>query len=312
MNAIHLYTVAQMREAEQRAVTECGIPLAELMDNAGKGLARAALEMCPDGAIGIFCGNGNNGGDGYVCATELLRQGRRITVWDIGAESLPGSSKNAADAYLAAGGGILPVTPELTVDDIKCNLIVDALLGTGLTRQVSGLYTRVIGLINSAPALVLACDLPSGVDADTGQIMGIAMQADKTLMMGLGKLACALPSGSTCFGVLEVCDIGLPPELVAKFEPVRIYAFSAVIQKVPDQDGAYVAFPYDLRAEFGKGRVKVHVTFDDEPYDGSIVNMGVKNPDGSVCYIIGVRKDIRAKISKQPGDTVRVTIRERE
>lgn len=79
-----------------------------------------------------------------------------------------------------------------------------------------------------------------------------------------------------------------------------------------DRGGAYVIFPYDIRAEFGKGRVKVHATFDSEPYQGSIVNMGVKNPDGSVCYIIGVSKEIRAKISKQPGDVINVTIRERE
>ena len=76
--------------------------------------------------------------------------------------------------------------------------------------------------------------------------------------------------------------------------------------------GAYVVFPYDIREEFGKGRVFVHATFDGEPYDGSIVNMGLKNPDGSVCYILGIRKGIRAKIGKQPGDAVRVTIRERE
>jgi len=88
----------------------------------------------------------------------------------------------------------------------------------------------------------------------------------------------------------------------------RIYEFEAVIQKVPDMDGAYIAVPFDIKAEFGKGRVKVHVTFDGVPYDGSIVNMGVKNPDGSVCYIIGIRKDIRTKIGKQPGDSVRVTV----
>ena len=67
-------------------------------------------------------------------------------------------------------------------------------------------------------------------------------------------------------------------------------------------------FPYDICHEFGKGRVKVHATFDGEPYDGSIVNMGVKNDDGSVCYIIGVLKEIRAKIGKQPGDRVKVTV----
>ena len=87
------------------------------------------------------------------------------------------------------------------------------------------------------------------------------------------------------------------------------YEYDAVIQKVSDQDGAFVEFPWDIKAVFGKGRLKVRATFDGEPYDGSIVNMSVKNPDGSVCYIIGVRKDIRAKIGKQAGEQVCVTIK---
>jgi len=91
----------------------------------------------------------------------------------------------------------------------------------------------------------------------------------------------------------------------------KIYEFEAEIQKVPDIDGAYVKFPYDIRKEFGKGRVKVHAKFDDEPYNGSIVNMGIKNEDGSICYIIGIRKDIREKINKQAGDKVKVVIKER-
>jgi len=91
----------------------------------------------------------------------------------------------------------------------------------------------------------------------------------------------------------------------------EICEFEAVIQKVPDQDGAYIAVPFDIKEKFGKGRLPVNATFDGEPYSGSIVNMGIKNPDGTICYIIGIRKDIRAKIGKQPGDTVRVTIIER-
>ena len=93
---------------------------------------------------------------------------------------------------------------------------------------------------------------------------------------------------------------------------MKSYEFTAVIEKVPDLDGAYVTFPYDLRAEFGKGRVKIRATFDGVPYDGSIVNMGLKNPDGSVRYILGIRKNIRAQIGKQPGDSVFVTVAERE
>jgi hypothetical protein len=93
----------------------------------------------------------------------------------------------------------------------------------------------------------------------------------------------------------------------------EIYEYDAIIQPADiGKGGAYVAFPYDIREEFGKGRVKVHATFDGAPYDGSVVNMGVKDPDGSVCYIIGIRKDIRATIGKQPGDSVQVVIWERE
>lgn len=84
------------------------------------------------------------------------------------------------------------------------------------------------------------------------------------------------------------------------------YEFDAEIKKVPDLDGAYVEFPYDVRVLFGKGRVAVAATFDGEPYDGSLVRM--QTP----CHIIGIRKDIRAKIGKQPGDIIHVTIRERD
>lgn len=86
----------------------------------------------------------------------------------------------------------------------------------------------------------------------------------------------------------------------------KIYQFEAEIKKVPDIDGAYIEVPFNVKAEFGKGRVFVHATFDGEPYDGSVVRMGTP------CHIIGIRKDIRAKIRKQPGDTVKVTLIERE
>ena len=88
----------------------------------------------------------------------------------------------------------------------------------------------------------------------------------------------------------------------------KMYEFEAVIEPIPDKNGAYVRFPYDIREEFGKGRVKVQASFDGVPYDGSIVNMGMKNPDGSVCYIIGVRKDIQKKMNKFAGDRITVTI----
>lgn len=85
----------------------------------------------------------------------------------------------------------------------------------------------------------------------------------------------------------------------------KVYEFEAEIQKVPDIDGAYIEIPFDVKEEFGRGRVPVRATFDGEPYNGSLVRM--KTP----CHILGIRKDIRAKIGKQPGDTIRVTLEER-
>ena len=90
----------------------------------------------------------------------------------------------------------------------------------------------------------------------------------------------------------------------------KVYKFEAEIKKVPDIDGAYIEFPYDIKKEFGKGRVKVYAEFNGEPYYGSIVNMGIKNKDGSVCYIIGVLKEIRKKIGKEAGEKIKVLIKE--
>lgn len=86
------------------------------------------------------------------------------------------------------------------------------------------------------------------------------------------------------------------------------YSFSAILHEIPDKGGAYVIFPYDIRREFGKGRVRVHASFDGIPYDGSIVNMGVKDEHGKICYIIGVLKSIRKQLGKKEGDSIQVKI----
>ena len=86
------------------------------------------------------------------------------------------------------------------------------------------------------------------------------------------------------------------------------YEYDAVLNEMEDNGGAYVEFPWDIRKESGKGRLKVNASFDGIPYDGSIVNMGVKNDDGSICYIIGVLKSIRKRLNKKDGDTIHVVI----
>lgn len=89
------------------------------------------------------------------------------------------------------------------------------------------------------------------------------------------------------------------------------YEYDAILHENPDNGGAYVTFPWDLKKEFGKSRIKVHAEFDGVPYDGSIVNMGLKNPDGSVCYVIGVLKAIRTVLQIREGDMIHVVIVDR-
>ena len=86
------------------------------------------------------------------------------------------------------------------------------------------------------------------------------------------------------------------------------YEYDTVLHEMKDNGGAYVVFPWDIRKEFGKGRIRVHAEFDGIPYDGSVVNMGLKNEDGSICYILGVLKEIRGKLNKHDGDMIHITI----
>ena len=218
-----IYTVAQMRQAEQQAETDYGISLTTLMSRAGRGLAREAMDMLgwSDGPVWIFCGNGNNGGDGYVCGADLIRNNIKVVVCAVDPGKLHYASLAgaAAQGYRDAGGVIVEAGPDMDGEQVRGALVVDCLLGTGLSRDVTGLYARLIEIINASGLPVLACDVPSGVDADTGAIMGTAVAATRTVMMGLGKPGCALEPGSTLFGELAVCDIGLSRELIAGLGP---------------------------------------------------------------------------------------------
>jgi len=204
-----------MRVAEEQSVAH-GVSLAQLMDNAGQALARCALDMNPASPIVIVCGAGNNGGDGYVCAAELHRQGLDTRVWGIHRGSLADDSlaAAAAKAYEESGGLILDLI-EATETLGSCGLIIDAVFGTGLSRPVTGVYAHAIHLIRQSGAEILSCDVPSGIDADTGKIMGDAVRADVTLMLVLAKPACYLKPGCDCFGDARLADIGIPAKVTA-------------------------------------------------------------------------------------------------
>ena len=133
----------------------------------------------------------------------------------------------------------------------------------------------------------------------TGVVCGVRVETIQEPLMQeiryLDKLIDELAKGKALEKILRNQTESQSPE-IGNMNNGKVYEFCSIIEPVPDK-------------EFGKGRVKAQITFDGEPYSGSIVNMGVKNEDGSVCYIIGIRKDIRAKIGKQPGDTVKITVK---
>ena len=108
----------------------------------------------------------------------------------------------------------------------------------------------------------------------------------------------ACPTNQKCCCKQSLGSLLAGIEIGVKNMNGKTYKFEAVIEPVPDKGGAYVRVPFDIKNEFGKGRVKVSATFNGIPYSGSIVNMGVKNPDGSICYIIGVRKDIQTEMNR--------------
>lgn len=219
----HAYSVAQMQEAERRAESEHGIPLARLMDNAGRLLARKALELLehPGQTVVLLCGAGNNGGDGYVCAGALRRAGVPVRVIGLGRERLRADSLAgaAAAAFEREGGSILPPRQPFAQQLEGAALVVDALFGTGLKRPLEGDAAALVEAVNASGCAVLSCDLPSGIEADSGAVLGRAVKAQHTLVLGLPKQACLLSPGCHHFGRQTLGDIGLPQSLAEGYSP---------------------------------------------------------------------------------------------
>lgn len=215
-----LLTAAQMRECDRRAIEEIGLPGALLMENAGRAAAAVLQRHYGDlypGPVLVLAGKGNNGGDGYVVARTLQAAGWRVrTVVLSAADAIAGDAALHLHALQRCGGEVEFVASEPELDLWLAatqggRLIVDGVLGTGLTNAVKGLYARAIDWINANTIPVLALDIPSGVDAGTGQIHGCAVQASVTVSFASAKLGQVLYPGAACCGRLEVVDIGLPP-----------------------------------------------------------------------------------------------------
>lgn len=222
---------ATMREMDRKAIEDMGIPGIALMENAGREVALAVKRMYdaavktgpPDKfsrKVALFCGKGNNGGDGFVAARHLAGMGFRPMVFLVAdVDEIKG---DAAINYRIILNMKIPVyTVENDKDLAKSRLlclnagiIVDALFGTGLRGEVSGISRQVIELINEMDIPVAAVDIPSGISGETAKVLGAAVKAQETVTMGLPKMGLALFPGAAYAGKITVAGIGMPASII--------------------------------------------------------------------------------------------------
>ena len=221
-------TAAQMKELDRMAIAERGIPSADLMERAARALTRTALETAgerPRRAV-CFCGPGNNGGDGIACARLLREAGLEVRCVLVGDREKLTPDARTMEARLAAAGGRLepfaPDDPAFAAWCLEADVMVDALFGIGLSRPVEGDALIAVHMMNTCDIPVVSADIPSGVETDTGRVLGAAVEAAATVTFTLPKAGHYVGKGGLCTGQLTVADIGIPEDLVRGLDcPVR-------------------------------------------------------------------------------------------
>ena len=213
----------QMREADRRTIDEIGVPSVVLMENAGRQVVasmEAAFEDLATRHVAILCGRGSNGGDGFVIARTLAQRGIECSVFLLGqVADVRGDARINLEILGRLGITVVEVTDaqawELHYSEIsRCDLIVDALFGTGLKTALSGLLETVVADVNGTSIPVVAVDLPSGLSADTHQLIGQCMDASLTVTMAAPKLPLVLPPAEAHAGDLVIADIGIPAAVI--------------------------------------------------------------------------------------------------
>ena len=203
-----LATAADMRACDALAIAR-GTPGTELMARAGRAVADVAARLQPQGPVLVLCGPGNNGGDGFVAARLLKGAGRDVTV-----ASVVPPGEMTGDAGWAAAAWTDPVLDLAEARPDLAGLVVDALFGTGLGRDLEGAVAAAVDRVNAAGVPVLAVDVPSGIDADTGLVRGTAVRATATLALAARKPGHLAGPGRAHAGRVEVADIGIPPSIL--------------------------------------------------------------------------------------------------
>ncbi len=208
----------EMRRVDRAATSELGLPSLVLMENAAIGVADALGERFPEaGAAAVFCGPGNNGGDGLAVARHLAARG-----YHVAAQLVTGGRALSADAAVqrraCERGGVLvrelPSEEEVARAAAGAEIVVDALFGTGLRRPLKGLFASAVEALNRAAAPRLAVDLPSGLDASTHRVPGPHLRAQLTVTFAAPKIAHLFAPACDAVGELVVADLGIPPSLI--------------------------------------------------------------------------------------------------
>ncbi len=252
---MRLVTAEQIRRIDSAAIAS-GVPSLSLMEQAARALAIEAEEMAEDGqrlslpaATGealvgeesaafeqrdgkraaVFCGTGNNGGDGLGCARLLRESGWEVRAFLVGERERMTSDCKEMEKRLVEAGGSLedfdPMDVSLTAWSHSCRVVVDALLGVGLKRPVEGGFLAAVALMNRAGVPVLSADVPSGVEADTGRVLGAAVRAERTVTFTLSKIGLHVGKGALHAGKVVVAPIGVPDEALAgESFPVKLTA----------------------------------------------------------------------------------------
>ncbi len=213
---MRLTNASQMRELDRRACEEFGVPSIVLMENAGLRTFDVVMRKLKDmggSRVAIVCGRGNNGGDGFVVARHLHESGVDVRVFVIGPEDgIKGDALTNLNIAKLTGIKVLSITDteKLAMRLAHADLVVDALFGTGVKGEVSGLPGEVVEAINDSGRCVVSVDLPSGVDSDTGQVIGSCVRADTTVTFALPKIGLVQYPGAAYAGDITVAEIGIP------------------------------------------------------------------------------------------------------
>jgi NAD(P)H-hydrate epimerase len=224
---MRILNAAQMREADRRTIEEVGIPSLVLMENAGRqvvAVMEVAFDNLADRRVAILCGRGNNGGDGFVVARTLRQRNVEVSVFLVGRlADVRGDARTNLEILGRVGLPVVEIAGELdwelhASEVVGHDLIVDALFGTGLKSPLSGLLETIVEDVNSSPVPVVAIDLPSGVSADTHEVIGPAIQAALTVTLCAPKIPLVLPPARNLAGDLAVADIGIPEAVIDALE----------------------------------------------------------------------------------------------